>query len=125
MSSLAIDRLLVKPRKPHVATRPVCGRCRWAVQPTDSHPGCLVITSADARGKVTVSASLVYVVVEYGRVLGFQLKKATGEAYDLAADLSSCDCPDATFHPERPGGCKHQKALAAVLKAMTGEGGAA
>jgi hypothetical protein len=110
-------------RKPSIATRPATGSVRWAVQPTDTHPGCLVITSADARGKVTVSASLVYVVVEYGRVLGYQLRKADGTIYDLAADLSSCDCPDATFHPERPGGCKHQKALKAALAAL--EGGAA
>jgi hypothetical protein len=27
------------------------------------------------------------------------------------------DCPDATFHPERPGGCKHVAALRAALKA--------
>jgi hypothetical protein len=51
--------------------------------------------------------------------VGYRLKKATGEVYDLAADLSSRDCPDQTFHPERPdGGCKHRKALAAALKAL-------
>jgi hypothetical protein len=29
-----------------------------------------------------------------------------------------CDCPDHTFHPERPGGCKHMRALAAALAAL-------
>jgi hypothetical protein len=93
------------------------------VQPTETHPGCLIISSADGRGKVTTAAYLVRVVAENGRVIGYQLRKATGEVYDLAADVSSCDCPDATFHPERPGGCKHQRALKAALAAL--EGGAA
>ena len=34
--------------------------------------------------------------------------------YDLPLDLSSCDCPDATYRSERPGGCKHRKALQAL-----------
>src|SRR5262245_29252591 len=34
-------------------------------------------------------------------------------AYDLPADLSSCDCPDHEFRP-RPEGCKHRRALAAL-----------
>jgi hypothetical protein len=89
------------------------------VQPTQAHPGCLIITSTDARGKRTCNAYLVRVVIKYGRVIGYQLKKADGTVYDLAADLSSCDCRDATFHPERPdGGCKHRKALAAALKTL-------
>jgi hypothetical protein len=45
-------------------------------------------------------------------------RKTDGTAYDLPADLSGCDCPDATYHPERPGGCRHQRALAAGLKAL-------
>jgi hypothetical protein len=53
--------------------------------------------------------------VEHGRVLGYQLRKPEGKVYDL----SSCDCPDAEFHPERPGGgCKHRKALRAALRAL-------
>jgi uncharacterized Zn finger protein len=38
--------------------------------------------------------------------------------YDLPADLSGCDCPDATYHPERPGGCKHGAALRAALATL-------
>jgi hypothetical protein len=114
MSSLTVSCRFVKP-----ATRPATGGCRWAVQPTETHPGCLIISSTNGRGMVTTAAYLVRVVVEFGRVLGYQLKKADGTVYDLAADLSSCDCPDGTYHPERPeGGCKHRKALAAALKAL-------
>jgi len=35
-------------------------------------------------------------------------------AYDLPADLSGCDCPDAR-HRARQGGCKHRRACRAAL----------
>ena len=38
-------------------------------------------------------------------------------AYDLPLDLSSCDCPDATYRGERPGGCKHRRGLQALRQA--------
>jgi hypothetical protein len=121
MNTLSSPRPRVKSaRKFHAATRPAMGGVRWALQPTDTHPGCLVVTTTDSRtGKPVVTSYLVRVVVEYGRVLGYQLEKANGTVYDLAADLSSCDCPDATFQPDRPeGGCKHRKSLAAALKGL-------
>ncbi|MCI0463760.1 MAG: hypothetical protein L0Z62_43040 [Gemmataceae bacterium] len=34
--------------------------------------------------------------------------------YDLPADLTDCTCPDQTFRPERPGGCRHLAALRAL-----------
>jgi hypothetical protein len=50
------------------------------------------------------------------RCTGFRLTKfATGEVYDLPRDLSCCDCPDQTYRPERPGGCKHMQALRQAL----------
>ena len=49
---------------------------------------------------------------------GYRLLKADGAMYDLPGDLSGCDCPDATYHPERPGGCKHQQAMRAALAAL-------
>jgi hypothetical protein len=85
-----------------------------------THPGCLVITTVDGRtGKPRATAYLVSPVLDYGRLAGWTLKKADGKVYDLPADLSSCDCPDGTYHPERPGGgCKHRKALAKALQAL-------
>ena len=57
-------------------------------------------------------------VFEGERCTGFQLVKfGTGEVYDLPRSLDSCDCPDGTYRPERPGGCKHQQALPTVSKA--------
>jgi hypothetical protein len=109
------------PRTFHVATVPATGTFRWAVQPTDSHPGCLVITTTDGRtGKPRATAYLVHPVTDNGRLVGWTLKKVDGKAYDLPADLSTCDCPDGTYHPERPGGCKHRKALAGALKSLAG-----
>jgi hypothetical protein len=40
--------------------------------------------------------------------------KADGTLYDVDCEQAwgwQCDCPDATFRPERPGGCKHVRAL--------------
>jgi hypothetical protein len=75
------------------------------VQPTDSHPGCLVIASQAQRGPVT-RAYLVQPVRDNGRVIGYRLRMADGTLSHLAADLSSCDCGAATLRRERPeGGC--------------------
>jgi hypothetical protein len=52
-------------------------------------------------------------------VLGYRLAKADGTVYDVCVteERWTCDCPDATYKPERPGGCKHVAALRAALKA--------
>jgi hypothetical protein len=58
------------------------------------------------------------VVADAGRVVGYQLAHfGTGTVYFLPADLSECDCPDRTYRPERPGGCKHMRGLAQALAA--------
>jgi hypothetical protein len=58
---------------------------------------------------------------EGDRLLGLRLRKFGGEepAYDLPADLSSCDCPDRTYRAERPGGCRHMAALRQALPTVT------
>jgi hypothetical protein len=117
MSTLTAPRFVVKARRPVVATAPARGSFRWAAQPTDTHPGCLVITSETKAGPVVVSY-LVHAVFDGPRHIGYRLSKPSGEVYDLAADCSTCDCADATFHPERPGGCKHQRALRAALASL-------
>jgi hypothetical protein len=94
-----------KARRP---VKPVSGSCRWVVQMTDAHPGVLLING------------MPYLVREHrtdGCLTGYALVKADGTVYDLPPDLSSCDCPDATF-TDRPGGCKHRKALQAALAAL-------
>jgi hypothetical protein len=114
---------LTAPRRFHNATRPVTGGCRWAVQPgtgKTAHPGVLVITSEDGRGNVNVGTFVVYELRDGGALTGYRLEKPDGEVYDLPADLSSCDCPDRCFHPERPLGCRHMRALRAALAALKG-----
>ncbi len=50
-----------------------------------------------------------------GNLVGFRLRKfdaeGAGDVYDLPATLDACSCADGTFRPERPGGCRHQRAL--------------
>src|SRR5262245_3733004 len=50
------------------------------------------------------------------RLTGWEPRKAAVTSYDLTLDLSSCDCPDATYRP-REGGCKHAAAVRALQKA--------
>jgi hypothetical protein len=49
------------------------------------------------------------------RLTGFDQQHGTVTVYDLPLNLSSCDCKDAIYREERPGGCKHRKALAALV----------
>jgi hypothetical protein len=51
------------------------------------------------------------------RLHGYDQRRQAATVYDLPLDLSSCDCPDATYREERPGGCKHRRALGALLAA--------
>src|SRR5262249_30097190 len=48
------------------------------------------------------------------QLFGFDEKKGEPSHYDVAGD--SCDCPDATYR-DRPGGCKHCRAIAALINA--------
>jgi hypothetical protein len=117
MSTTTRKRKSVKPRK----LNPVKGTCRWiGGAPT---PGQL--DGGDAMLLITVEgkAPQAYHVQRFdGR--NFRLTKAgveSGTAYDLerVGDGFRCDCPDATHNEERPGGCKHSKALRAALAACS------
>jgi hypothetical protein len=55
------------------------------------------------------------------KVVGFRLRKFGGEeTHDISRDLLTCNCGDATFRPERPGGCRHQQAPRQALPTVTG-----
>lgn len=101
------------PLKSRPATRPARGLCRWVRRPNAHHEG----------GVLSINGITYEVLPVYdGDVLaGYRLLKAEGQMYDLPADLSSCDCPDRCFHPERPQGCKHMLALRAALAALGGK----
>src|SRR5215472_6763647 len=96
------------PRNPiKTATRPASGLCRWLSKPNAHHEGGVL--------QVNGTAYEVLPLYDDEALVGYRLLKADGSMYDLPRDLSGCDCPDHTFHPERPGGCKHMSAMRAAL----------
>jgi hypothetical protein len=91
-------------RKTRKAPQEIHGTCRWVLQPTTLHPGYLLINGT------------TYVVELLQD--GYRMTKTNGDCYDLPRDLSTCDCPDSVYASERPGGCKHRRALSAALAAL-------
>ena len=70
----------------------------------------------DLAGEIAISGTAYYLECRGTcyTLTGYDSRKGEVTSYDLPADLSSCDCPDQTYRGERPGGCKHRKALAAL-----------
>jgi hypothetical protein len=104
---------LTDPRNPiktRQATQPATGTCRWLTRP--SRPGEYGVLAVNG------TAYEVLALFDGDTLAGYRLLKADGAMYDLPADLGGCDCPDHTFHPERPGGCKHMQALRAAFVAL-------
>lgn len=73
----------------------------------------------DRSGEIAINGkpALLEVLANGYRLHGWDAKRGEVTCYDLPADLSSCDCPDATYRGEREGGCKHRRALSALLAA--------
>src|SRR5262245_32996320 len=69
----------------------------------------------DQAGEIEINGRPYYLALRGTcyTLTGYDARKAQVTSYDLPADLSGCDCPDATFRDEREGGCKHRKALRA------------
>ncbi len=85
------------------------GACRW-VEPLGPNDSAALL---EING-----VPYVLCVLEDERtsaVLGYQMVKADGTRYEIDAATWECNCPDMTFRPDRPGGCKHVKALRAAL----------
>jgi hypothetical protein len=87
--------------------QPVHGTCRWVRRPGEP---------IDARSGICRINGSLYGVIFFPTC--YEVKRIGGPIYHLPLDLSSCDCPDATFASARPGGCKHRKALAVLLRAI-------
>ena len=101
------------PIKPRPATRPASGLCRWLSKPNAHHEGGVL--------QVNGTAYEALPLLDGETLVGYRLLKADGTMYDVETAGPhgwTCDCPDATFHPERPGGCKHVNALRAALAAL-------
>jgi hypothetical protein len=101
---------MTRSRKP---VKPVHGSCRWLTKPNAHHEGgVLQINGTDYE---------VFPLFDDQIRVGYRLVKADGTMYDVGTAEPhgrTCDCPDATYQPERPGGCKHVKALRAALAAL-------
>jgi hypothetical protein len=97
-------------RQPTRKAKPVSGTCQWVLPIGEVGTGVLAINQV---------CYTITILKHKDRVTGYRLEKLDGTVYDLNIETEhwSCDCPDATFNPERPGGCKHSKALRAALKA--------
>jgi hypothetical protein len=96
------------------AVRPVHGVAKWLAPMGFTGIGILAING------------VAYVVMRLSSGAGFQLEKSGQDkdgpdrtVYDICTETDpwTCDCPDAIYCPERPGGCKHVAALRAALKA--------
>ena len=101
--------------------QPIVGTCRWVggtPSPAALDNGNAMLLIVPKRREP--QAYHVQRLTDGGTVLGYRLVKAGVEntVYDLeqTGDTLRCDCPDAT-HVDRPGGCKHSKALRAALAA--------
>jgi hypothetical protein len=104
-----------KPRR----LQPVAGTFRWLARPGElAEAGCLAITATRQDGQQVTALYLVTENRDGLALLGFRLQKADGSHYDLPAELTTCDCADATHNPERPGGCKHRRALGRALASL-------
>jgi hypothetical protein len=124
MSTLSASRPTVKPaRKAEKPPAPVSGVCRWVERPVAS-PDSL------ARRGVLQINGVEYLVAELlcpetALPLGWTLTRPAAGRTDAASyavlvcngDLM-CDCPDATYRPDRPGQCKHCRALSAALTVL-------
>jgi hypothetical protein len=101
---------LLANRQPKTKVKPASGKCRWVLPIGEADTGVLAINGTNYT---------VTVLRGPNRVDGYRMVKTVGTVYDIGAteERWTCDCPDATFHPERPGGCKHVAALRAALKA--------
>jgi hypothetical protein len=89
----------------------VSGTCRWQALPNARHEGGVL--------QINDTAYEVLPLYDGEALVGYRLVKADGTMYDVGTAGPhgwTCDCPDATFRPDRPGGCKHAVALRAALQ---------
>lgn len=101
-----------KTRKPLQAVHP---EAVWVQQPVmpcemfpDGLPGMLLINDTPYQ-------------VHLLQPVGYRLVKSDGTVYDVDNSRSywTCDCPDGTYRPDRPNGCKLSVALREALRQVT------
>lgn len=114
MSTVCAEPSPVKAsRKPRKPAEPVHGVCRWMIPP---------IELKDFASGVLAIGDTEYIVTLPADRSGARLTKAEGgrDVYHVDLAAGSCDCDDAKYRPERPGGCKHQAAVRAAVAVLPG-----
>ncbi len=85
------------------ALREVHGTCSWLPD------------EANGNRVLEINGTAYEVEALVGGYRLYRWKGAEIKTIDIDAQTWQCDCEDATFRPERPGGCKHVRALKAAL----------
>jgi hypothetical protein len=122
MSTVTVPAVPVKPRK-SLAPVQVLAHFVGGATRSDVIEGAAVLSLTDlSTGAETPywCEALFQSPADGGKCVGFRLKKFnSSEVYDVPRTLDACTCADASYRPERPGGCKHQAALRQALPTVT------
>jgi hypothetical protein len=108
-------------RKPLLPVNLLRVTCEAGISDLIAGHAVLAITTGDPSDSDTTVFWLKADVDSHsGKVLSFELTKFGSDArYHLPSDLSNCDCPDHIYREERPGGCRHMRALKEALCGMS------
>lgn len=100
----------------HKPLEPISGTVKLLepVGAVNDRTGKILIVAQTKRGPVTSECYLEYTGMGY-RLVGWDTEEGKVKVYDLPLTLDSCDCPDGLYRSERPGGCKHQKAIRKLI----------
>jgi hypothetical protein len=92
----------------------VVGRFAEGVTPDQLPQGSAILEIEDAKGETFYWTEAV---IDGGRLVGVTLQKFNdGDRHYVHLDGDvGCTCEDATYRPDRPGGCRH---VNAVLQAL-------
>jgi hypothetical protein len=116
MSSLTAPRPRVNARRQHAPLSPVnvVGRFAEGVTPDQLLQGSAILEVTDPKG---VALYWCEAVLDAGRLVGVVLQKfADGDRHHVhLAGEASCTCEDASYRPDRPGGCRHVNAVKQAL----------
>jgi hypothetical protein len=103
MSSLAASRPTVKPNCSRKSLAPVVVTGRFVTGLERALPdpfGGAAILEIESEGRLESYWATLHISLD-GHIAGLRLQKfATGEKYDLPADLDGCDCPDSIYRSE-------------------------
>ncbi len=99
---------------------PVSVQAHWLVLPTTADMASEVAIE-DAKLS-TFYAMHAHLDQRSGEICGYRLTKRDGEFHDIDPVAGTwgagCSCEDATFRPNRPGGCRHIAALTQLLASL-------